>query len=72
MIIFFTHIKFSRTLGPARNTRKYVLCENLYDHSIHFSLIYMLYLQNVLVIHLNKCVFYIIYIYIKIAFAWLL
>ena len=27
----FTHIKFSRIQGPARNVRKYVLRENVYS-----------------------------------------
>ena len=33
MIIIFTHIKFSRISSPARNARKYVLCENFYVYS---------------------------------------
>ena len=35
MIIIFTHIKFSRIYGPARNARKYVLRENFYVYSIY-------------------------------------
>ena len=33
MIIIFTHIKFSRIYGPARNARKYVPRENFYVYS---------------------------------------
>ena len=37
MIIIFTHIKFSRIYSPGRNARKYVLRENFYAYSMHWS-----------------------------------
>ena len=53
MITIFTHIKFSRIYGPARNARKYVLRENFYVYSIYTYIYIYIYIYTYIYIYLD-------------------